>query len=119
MLRYLILYPKSIFKFIPPVHVHLKMDKVDLKKSHCDFFFIFFQPTHQVGMKKVVKYYKDIFGYFNQWCPYYRFDDNNNINHKDIASTLGDFGIHFIGIKTLKEHFYKKMVNLTSYTLEF
>ena len=25
----------------------------------------FFQLTHQVGMKKVVKSYKDFFGYFN------------------------------------------------------
>ena len=52
--------------------------------------------------------------------PYYSkgFDDNNNINHKNIASTLGDFGIHFIGIKALKVHFFKKMVNLThSYLL--
>ena len=29
------------------------------------FFFIFFQSTHQVGMKNVVKCYKDFFGYFN------------------------------------------------------
>ena len=28
------LYPKSIFRLIRPVHVHLKTDKVDLKKSH-------------------------------------------------------------------------------------
>ena len=48
-----------------------------------------------------------------------RFDDNNNINHKNIASTLGDVGIHFIGIKALKVHFFKKLVNLTSYTLKF
>jgi hypothetical protein len=33
MLRYLILYPKNIFRFIRPVYVHLKMDKVDFKKK--------------------------------------------------------------------------------------
>ena len=31
------------------------------KKNFC----IFFQSTHQVGMKNVVKCYKDFFGYFN------------------------------------------------------
>ena len=31
------------------------------KKNFC----IFFQSTHQVGMKNVVKCYKDVFGYFN------------------------------------------------------
>ena len=29
------------------------------------------------------------------------------------TSTLGEFWTHFIGIKALKEHFFKKMVNLT------
>ena len=29
------------------------------------FFAFFFQSTHQVGMKNVVKCYKDFFGYFN------------------------------------------------------
>ena len=38
--------------------MHLKTDKVDLKKP---FFCIFFQSTHQV----VVECYKDFFGYFN------------------------------------------------------
>ena len=33
MLRQLISYPKTIFRFIRPVHVHLKTDKVDLKKK--------------------------------------------------------------------------------------
>jgi hypothetical protein len=43
------------------------MDKVDLKKSHREFFFfcIFLQSTHQVGMKNVVEFYKEFFGYFN------------------------------------------------------
>ena len=55
------------FQIIRPVHVHLKTDKVDLKKRPPwkFFFFIFFQSTHQVGMKNVVKCYKDFFGYFN------------------------------------------------------
>ena len=47
--------------------MHLKTDKVDLKKGHREkkFFCIFFQSTHQVGMKNIVKCYKDFFGYFN------------------------------------------------------
>ena len=50
-------YPKNIFRFIRPVHVQLKTDKVDLKKktSWKKKFCIFFQSTHQVGMKNVVK----------------------------------------------------------------
>ena len=40
------------------------------------------------------------------------FYDNNNINHKNITSTLGEFWTHFIGMKALKVHFFKKMVNL-------
>ena len=39
---------------------NLKTDKVDLKKV-C----IFFQSTHQVDMKNVVRCYKHFFGYFN------------------------------------------------------
>ena len=47
--------------------MHLKTDKVDLKKSHREKkkFCIFFQSTHQVGMKNVVKCFKHFFGYFN------------------------------------------------------
>ena len=46
--------------------MHLKTDKVDLKKPLSKkIFSIFFQSTHQVGMKNVVKCYKDFFGYFN------------------------------------------------------
>ena len=56
------LYPKNIFRFI---HVHLKMDKVDLKKATMIFFCIFLQSPHQVDMKNIVKCYKDFFGYFN------------------------------------------------------
>ena len=59
---------QKFFQIIRPVHVHLKTDKVDLKKkSHrekkkkC----IFFQSTHQVDLKNGVKCYKDFFGYFN------------------------------------------------------
>ena len=53
----------NIFRFVPPVHVHLKTDKVDLKKSHCEkkFFCIFFQSTHHVDMKNGVECYKDFF----------------------------------------------------------
>ena len=42
--------------------MHLKTDKVDFKKA---FFSKFFLSTHQVGMKNVVKCYKEFFGYFN------------------------------------------------------
>ena len=46
--------------------MHLKTDKVDLKKNTVKKkICIFFQSTHQVGMKNVVKRYKDFFGYFN------------------------------------------------------
>jgi hypothetical protein len=47
--------------------VHLKTDKVDLKKKKREkiVFCIFFQSTHQVGMKNVVECYKEFFGYFN------------------------------------------------------
>ena len=44
--------------------------KSGFKKKHRDFFFcIFFQSTHQVGMKNFVKCYKDFFGYFNALKP--------------------------------------------------
>ena len=59
-------YIVNISRFIQPVHVHLKMDKVDLKKSHrekknC----IFLQSPHQVDMKNVVECQKEVFAYFN------------------------------------------------------
>ena len=59
---------QKYFQIVRPVHVHLKTDKVDLKKKATvkkKFFCIFFQSTHQVGIKNVVKCYKDFFGYFN------------------------------------------------------
>ena len=36
-------------------------------KSHCEnsISSIFLESPHQVGMKNVVKFYKDFFGYFN------------------------------------------------------
>ena len=58
---------QNFFQIIQSVHVHLKMDKVDLKKKATvkkKKFCIFFQST-QVGMNNVVKCYKDFFGYFN------------------------------------------------------
>ena len=67
MLRKLILYPKNIFRFIRPVHVHLKTDKVDLKKKppRNFFFCIFLKSPHQVDMKNVVECKKEFFAYFN------------------------------------------------------
>jgi hypothetical protein len=58
----LISYPKNIFRFIWPVHVHLKTDKVDLKKKQPWFLFFsyFFNP-----LENVVECYKQFFGYFN------------------------------------------------------
>ena len=47
------------------VHVHLKTDKVDLKKRHREIFCIFLQSTHQVDMKNVVECWKEFFAYFN------------------------------------------------------
>ena len=42
------------------------MDKVDLKKKHCEIFFcIFLQFTHQVDMKNIVECEKEFFAYFN------------------------------------------------------
>ena len=80
---------QNFFQIIWPVHVHLKTDKVDLKKAtvkkkNC----IFFQSTHQVGMKNVVECYKDFFGYFNtretysalQWLVQY----SKNATYRDI-----------------------------------
>ena len=67
MLRWLILYPKNIFRFIRPVHVHLKTDKVDLKKKQPrkKKFCIFFQSPHQVDTKNVVECPREFFAYFN------------------------------------------------------
>ena len=58
----------EIFRYIWPVHVHVKTDKVDLKKKppwKKIFFCLFFLSTRQVGMKNGVECYKDFFGYFN------------------------------------------------------
>ena len=73
------------------------------------------EPWLSIPLQKLPTYFKD----GPLLLKRIRFNDNNNINHKIIASTLGDFGIHFIGIKALKVHFFKKLVNLTNYTLEF
>ena len=43
------------FQIIRPVHVHLKTDKVDLKKNTMKSIFAFFQSTHQLDMKNVVE----------------------------------------------------------------
>ena len=43
---------------------------MDLKKSHCDFFLIFLQSTHQVDLKNIVECYKDFFAYFNDLETY-------------------------------------------------
>ena len=47
--------------------MHLKMDKVDLKKSHHEkfYFCIFFQSSHQVDMINVVESPRNSFAYFN------------------------------------------------------
>ena len=49
---------QKFFQIIRPVHVHLKMDKVDLKKNTVKKF-IFLQFSHQVDMKNVVECQKD------------------------------------------------------------
>ena len=47
--------------------MHLKTDKVDLKKkpSRNLFFLPFLQSTHQVDMKNVVECPREFFAYFN------------------------------------------------------
>jgi hypothetical protein len=46
--------------------VHLKTDKLDLKKNTAKkFFAFFFQSSHQVDMKNVVEYLREFFAYFN------------------------------------------------------
>ena len=60
---------QKYFQFIWPVHVHLKMDKLDLKKKKRHekiiFFCIFLQSPHQVNMKNVVECQKEFFACFN------------------------------------------------------
>ena len=56
------------FQIIWPVHVHLKTDKVDLKKKppwKKKNFAFFFKSPHQVDMKNIVKCFEHFFGYFN------------------------------------------------------
>ena len=67
MLILLILYPKNIFRFIRPVHVHLKTAKMDLKKSHHEKknHCIFLQSPHEVDMKNVVECQKEFYAYLN------------------------------------------------------
>ena len=56
---------QKYFQIYPPVHVHLKTDEVDLKKSHREKkLHFFFQSPHQVDMKNVVKLWKDFLLYF-------------------------------------------------------
>ena len=48
--------------------------KSGFKKKHRDFFFcIFFQSTHQVGMKNIVEHQKYFFAYFNALKTYGEF----------------------------------------------
>ena len=58
---------QKYFQIYPAVHVHLKTDKVDLKKSHREkkFFCIFFQSPHQVDMKNIVECHREFIAYFN------------------------------------------------------
>ena len=58
---------QKYFQIYPPVHVHLKTDKVDLKKKATakNKFLHFFQSSHQVDMKNVVKCPREFFAYFN------------------------------------------------------
>ena len=67
MLRKFIWYPKSIFRFIRPSMCISKRIKWIKKKGHREkkIFCIFFQSTHQVGLKNVVKCYKHFFCYCN------------------------------------------------------
>jgi hypothetical protein len=55
----MILYPKNIFRFIPPVHVHLKMDCVDYLKKPS------WKKKKFLHMKNVVECWREFFAYFN------------------------------------------------------
>ena len=52
---------------VPGLPCASQKGQIEFKKKHRQnlFFCTFFQSTHQVGMKNVVKGYKDFFGYFN------------------------------------------------------
>jgi hypothetical protein len=55
------LYPKNIFRFIWPVHVHLKMDKVDLKKKPLrNFFFLHFFPREFLAYFNALETYSEL-----------------------------------------------------------
>ena len=58
---------QNYFQIYPALHVHLKTDKVDQKKSHREkfFFAFFFQSPHQVGMKNIVECPREYIAYFN------------------------------------------------------
>ena len=58
---------QKYFQIYPAIHVHLKMDKVDLKKNTGEkfCFCIFFQSPHQVDMKNVVECPREFIAYFN------------------------------------------------------
>jgi hypothetical protein len=56
---------QKYFQIIPPVQVHLKTDKVDLKKkaiANKFFFAFFFNPLNK---KKMVECPREFFAYFN------------------------------------------------------
>ena len=67
MLRHLRWCPKIFFRLSGLSMCISKRIKWIKKKATMkkNFFAFFFQSTHQVGMKNVVKRYKDFFGYFN------------------------------------------------------
>ena len=67
MLRQLISYPKTIFRFIRPSMCISKRIMWIISKSHFEiiFFCIFLQSTYQVDMKNVVDYQREFFAYFN------------------------------------------------------
>ena len=80
MLRQLISYPKNIFRFIRPVHVHLKTDKVDLKKKPPrKFFFLHFFTIHSSSRhEKCCQMLERIFSLFQcsrniLWYPTFAF----------------------------------------------
>ena len=65
MLRWLISYPKNVFRSLDLRSQISKRIMWIISKSHRKFFFlIFLQSIHQVDMKNVVKWASDFFPYF-------------------------------------------------------
>ena len=106
MLRYLILYPKNIFRFLLFVHVHLKTDNVDyLKKpSWKSFFCIILQSTHQIVEPQILPKNKqtDLFIRFlgESAAPQFGFEIYWPLDTKKVFECWKDFFAYFNALET-------------------